>query len=166
VTRRILPALLALVLSTVAAACGNEDAGSSYSSCIDLASLPEVTLPGPISFPEGVHPTEVVEEEGYITASAVADGDVDRVFAPMEKELLDAGYEIINRDYEGFEAELFFTKDDDVAGVVGMRLGPCPEQVTLSVLYDPLETKGGRAALDQARERAEQRSGSSGPPTE
>jgi hypothetical protein len=153
------PAMVLLLLVLMSSACGSDQTGSGYSSCIDLSALPEQSFPGPLSLPAAAHVTDVAEGDGYLTVAAVANGDVDTVFGPMEQELTDAGFEIISRDYEGFEAEIFFSRSDEVAGVVRIRLGPCPDQVTLSVLYDPLETEGGRRAVEQARDRVEERTG-------
>lgn len=91
--------------------------------------------------------------KGFVTVVGVADMTVEEIYGPAEAELVDSGFTIINRDFEGFEAELFFAKGNDTAGAVRMRIGPCPDQVTLTYLYDPLESKKGRAALEKARKR-------------
>lgn len=163
------PVALVAALAMLAAlgACTSEADGSRYASCIDLGAVEERAVPEPLAVPEGARVTELVEQEGYVVLSAVAEGGVDDVYGPMEEELKAGGFEIVGRDYEGFEAELFFVSErdgagedggDSSAGVVRVRLGPCPEQVTLSILYDPIETGAGRAAIERARQRAARRS--------
>lgn len=147
----VLVAALALLTS-----CSRGEAGSRYASCIDLDAVEDRAIPEPLTLPEDVRVTELEEEEGFTVISAVADSDVDGVYAPMERRLEEAGFDVIGRDYEGFEAELFFVSERESAGVVRIRIGPCPDQVTLSILYDPIETKEGRDAIDRAREEREE----------
>ncbi len=157
-------ALAAALMLLAAPACNDDAVGSRYASCIDLAAAGDRPIPDPLVLPEGAHVTELVEEEGFVVLHAVADGSVDDVYEPMEQELRRAGFDVVGRDYEGFEAELFLVSGEDSAGVARLRVGPCPEQVTLSILYDPLETKEGRAAVEEARRRAERRGATIPPP--
>lgn len=63
------------------------------------------------------------------------------------------GYDVIGNDYEGFEAEIFFARERKSQGVVSMRERPCRGLVTVSVLYDPVDTDEGRDMLDKTRKR-------------
>lgn len=69
----------------------------------------------------------------------------------MRVELTGKRFDIINTDYEGFEAELYFAKGDSLAGIASMREGPCDGYVQLNVVYDPLETAAGREAVRKTR---------------
>jgi hypothetical protein len=135
--------------------CGDDDdqPASRYSSCIDLGDLEEKRTPKDLKLPDGLYVTVVERSKGFVTVIGVADMTVEEIYAPSETALVDSGFEIINRDFEGFEAELFFAKSNDTAGAVRIRIGPCPDQVTLTYLYDPLESKAGRDALEKARKR-------------
>ena len=103
--------------------------------------------------PEELTVTAVERSKGFVTVIGVADMSVEEIYGPAETALVDSGFAIINRDFEGFEAELFFAKGNDTAGAARIRIGPCPVQVTLTYLYDPLESKAGREALEKARKR-------------
>lgn len=76
---------------------------------------------------------------------------VEELFEEMRAELLDEGFDIINTDYEAFEAELFFAKGDSLAGIASLREGPCDGFVKVHVVYDPLETAAGRKAVRKTR---------------
>ena len=103
--------------------------------------------------PEELTVTAVERSKGFVTVIGVADMSVEEIYKPAEAALVDSGFAIINRDFEGFEAELFFAKGNDTAGATRIRIGPCPDQVMLTYLYDPLESKAGREALEKARKR-------------
>lgn len=137
----------------VLGACADEQEGARYSSCIDLDDVTEQQPPSDLQLPDELKVTNVTRSKGFVTVTGVADANVEEIYGPSETALVDSGFTIINRDFEGFEAELFFAKGDDTAGAVRIRIGPCPDQVTLTILYDPLESKAGKAALDKARKR-------------
>jgi hypothetical protein len=109
--------------------------------------------PRDLELPEELVVTAVQRSKGFVTVTGVADSSVEEIYGPSETALVDSGFTIINRDFEGFEAELFFAKGNDTAGAVRIRIGPCPDQVTLTILYDPLESKAGKDALQKARKR-------------
>ena len=141
-------------LCLVIGACGEDSRPASrYSSCIDLGSVGSKRPPHDLQEPEGLTVTAVKRSKGFVTVIGVADSTVEDIYGPSETALVDSGFTIINRDFEGFEAELFFAKGSDTAGAVRIRSGPCPDQVTLTYLYDPLESKAGKEALREARRR-------------
>lgn len=78
---------------------------------------------------------EVSVADGFLTARVVTDQPITVVDPPLQRAILDAGYEILAHDNEGFEAEIFFARGSDTVGTILMREGPCPDQVTLRLRY-------------------------------
>lgn len=79
---------------------------------------------------------------------------VQQLFDDFRPEITDKSLDVINTDFEGFEAELYFAKGNSLAGIVSLREGPCDGYVKVSVIYDPLETAAGREAVRETRKRS------------
>ena len=78
----------------------------------------------------------VADEEikGFRTIDVVTEQQIVAVDPPLQRSILDAGYEILSHDNEGFEAEIFFARGSEV-GTIIMREGPCEGQATLKLRF-------------------------------
>jgi hypothetical protein len=79
--------------------------------------------------------TEVSVADDYLNATAVTDATVVELDPELQRALVNAGYEIIGHDNEGFEAEIFFARSQETLGTFRLREGPCEGQVTVRFLY-------------------------------
>ena len=82
--------------------------------------------------------TEVVAasvRKGFLTARGVTETSIVELYPQLSRALLDEGYDIVNGDNEGFEAEIFFRRGRGTTGTYLLREGPCEGQVTLTLLY-------------------------------
>ena len=120
-------------------------------------------LPGDFPWPSGIALTEAHSTKEFVTLEGFADGTVDEFFERAETLLLDEGFDIVNTDYEGFEAELYFAKGDSLAGITSLREGPCDGYVKVNVVYDPLDTAAGREAVRKTRRLSGQGPGDATP---
>jgi hypothetical protein len=111
--------------------------------------MPEV--PADFPWPDGITLTRAELKKKFVTLEGFGDRSVEQFFASSRAELDDQGFDVINTDFEGFEAELYFAKRDSLAGIVALREAPCDGYVKVTVLYDPLETEAGRKAVRRTR---------------
>ena len=91
-------------------------------------------LPTDIPLSEWGVVSDVMVAKGFVTATVTTDTQIIELFPPVARSLLDAGYETISADNEGFEAEIFFSRGPRTTGNVIMREVACDE-VTLKLLY-------------------------------
>lgn len=81
----------------------------------------------------------VVEElevtDGFLAGRAISETQIVELYPVMARATVDAGYEILSGDNEGFEAEIFFVRGKDTTGTFVLREGPCGDQVTIRLLY-------------------------------
>jgi hypothetical protein len=87
----------------------------------------------------------------FVVVEGFSERTVEELFESSQPVLTDNGFDIINTDFEGFEAELYFAKARSLAGIVSLREGPCDGYVKVNVIYDPLETAAGREAVRKTR---------------
>ena len=71
------------------------------------------------------------ESKGFRTVEVVSEQEIVAIDPPLQRSLLEAGYEILSHDNEGFEAEIFFARGSQTVGTIIMREGPCEGQATL-----------------------------------
>ena len=90
-------------------------------------------------------------DKKFIAIEGFSERSVEELFADVQPDLIEKGFDIINTDFEGFEAELYIAKAESLAGIVALREGPCDGYVKVNVLYDPLETAEGRKAVRKTR---------------
>ena len=95
--------------------------------------------------------TSAQVDKKFIAIEGFSERSVEDLFESVQPELTDKGFDIINTDFEGFEAELYIAKGESLAGIVALREGPCDGYVKVNVLYDPLETEEGRKAIRKTR---------------
>ena len=102
--------------------------------------------------PAGVTLTSAQVKKKFIAIEGFSESSVEELFEGVRPDLIDKGFDIINTDFEGFEAELYIAKGASLAGIVALREGPCDGYTKVNVLYDPLETAEGRKAVRKTRE--------------
>ena len=121
-------------------------------SCtIPPAIDPPSNLPADFPQPEGVALTEFQVKKEFVATEGYDRRSVDELFDAAGPALTDNGFDVVNSDYEGFEAELYFAKGDQLAGIVALREAVCDGYVKVNVIYDPLETKAGKEAVRETR---------------
>ena len=113
--------------------------------------IPE-DLPDDFPWPDDISLTQAQLKKKYVMLEGFSKRSVEELFATVQPQVRAEGFDIINTDYEGFEAEIYFAKEDSLAGIASMREGPCDGYVKVNVIYDPLETKAGRKAIRKTRE--------------
>lgn len=146
-------AILAVGSLFALAACSSEPSTGRPAAACSLP--PKVELPSDIPadfpLPPDVMVTQAELTKRFVTVTGFGRQSVQELFDATHAELKDKGFDIINTDFEGFEAELYFAKGDSLAGIASMREGPCDGYVKVGVVYDPLETEAGRKAVRKTR---------------
>lgn len=143
---------LALALVTLLlAACGGSDdpsdqAGAPQDPAVcstdepvaqqDLALLPE-GLP----LDEWGTVVKVAEKLGYVGAEAISELTIVELYPEIARAVRAGDYATISGENEGFEAEIFFQKGDDL-GTFLLRKGPCKGQVRIKLIYGHAPEKG------------------------
>ena len=147
-----LAVLVAACLFSLAACTSEPSTGRPTAAC-SLPPKAEVPAEIPADFPwlGDVMVTQAELTKKFVTVTGFGRQSVQELFDTTQAELTDKGFDIINTDFEGFEAELYFAKGDSLAGIASMREGPCDGYVKVSVVYDPLETEAGREAVRRTR---------------
>lgn len=143
---------LALLLVLLGGCAGTDEPSTPVGSCtLPPAIEAPAGLPADLPWPEGVELTEARSNKRFVALVGFGRGSVDYFFERGRIALEDNRFDIINTDYEGFEAELYFAKGNSLAGITSLREGPCDGHVRVNVVYDPLETAAGREAVRKTR---------------
>ena len=79
---------------------------------------------------------DVGRRRGFSSLTLVTDETVVELYPQLARGLVESGHEILAGDNEGFEAEIFFGLRDGTTGRYVLREGPCPDEVTLHILYE------------------------------
>ena len=137
--------------------CSTSSSGDSVQDepAAACAPPPTIALPSlPSDFPtfDEVDPTRAEVKKKFIAVEGFTRRSVEELFKAARPELVGKGFDVINTDFEGFEAELYFAKGASLAGIVALREGPCDGYVKVNVIYDPLETAAGRKAVKKTRQ--------------
>lgn len=150
--RCVLLVAIGVLVSFGAGCSAQRSAGAPAATC---TLPPEVAIPDRIPpdfpWPQGASVTEAEHSKKFVAIEGFDDRSVEELFEETQRELTQKRFDIINTDFEGFEAELYFAKGDSLAGIASMREGPCDGYVKVNVVYDPLETEAGRAAVRKTR---------------
>jgi hypothetical protein len=142
----------ALVLSLLSACSTEAGGGEPVASCSMPPSIGSPTgLPEDFPRLEGVDLTEFQLKKKFVATEGFDRRSVEELFEAFRPVLIDEGFDIVNSDFEGFEAELYFAKGNSLAGIVALREAPCDGYVKVNVIYDPLETEAGRKAVKKTR---------------
>jgi hypothetical protein len=153
-SRRLGAALVAIAAPvTLFVACSEPAPESRPVSTCSLP--PEIDVPDsiPSDFPwaDEVGITQAQLTKKFVSITGFGEPTVEELYEAMGAELADKGFDIINTDFEGFEAELYFAKGNSLAGIAAIREAPCDGYVKMNVVYDPLETAAGREAVRKTR---------------
>lgn len=152
--RRAGAMLVAISVVLLTTACSS-DPGGDAAPAAACTLPPEVEVPKDIPadfpWPEKVSLTEAQTTKRFVALAGFGEGSVKEYFESARAELSDRDFDIINTDFEGFEAELYFAKGNSLAGITALREGPCDGYVKVNVVYDPLETAEGREAVRKTR---------------
>lgn len=142
----------ALVLSLLSACSAEAEGEEPVASC---SLPPSIGSPSdlPADFPaiEGVSLTEVELKKKFVATEGYDRRSVEELFDAARPVLEEHGFDVVNSDFEGFEAELYFAKGDSLAGIVALREAVCDGYVKVNVIYDPLETEAARKAVRKTR---------------
>lgn len=143
-----------LVVCLFLGACSNErDLVDPVAAC---TPAPEIAtpqdLPEDFPWPGDITLTRADVKKKFIALEGYSERTVEELFESVRPSITSAGFDIINTDYEGFEAELYIAKGAGLAGILSLREGPCDGYVKVNVIYDPLETAAGREAVKKTRE--------------
>lgn len=95
--------------------------------------------------------TEFQLKKKFVATEGFDRRSVEELFEAFRPVLADEGFDVVNSDFEGFEAELYFAKGNSLAGIVALREAACDGYVKVNVIYDPLETAAGRKAVKKTR---------------
>ena len=155
-TDRVAAMACVLACAVPLAACSSGDTGSRYAACAEPGAAEKSRiLPHDMPLLAEAELTDVTTEKGFVAISGIAtDATVDNLYDSMVRTVRDNGFDVLSQENEGFEAEVYFSRSTDVAGMASLRKGPCPSQVTYSVLYDPLETKKAKRITAKTRRAA------------
>jgi hypothetical protein len=142
------------LLSSFVSGCSAEARNDGpVASCTPPASIPTpADVPSDFPWPEDVSLTKAQLKKEFVMLEGFSERSVDELFAGMRPDVIAEGFDIINTDYEGFEAEIYFAKENSLAGIASLREGPCDGYVKVNVIYDPLETTEGRKSVRKTRE--------------
>lgn len=144
--------VVALLVASLGACTGDTNDIRPAAACRlpkTLDSPPE--FPADLPWPGDVRLTQAKVNKQFVSVEGYSKRSVEHLFTSVRPHLTRNGFDIINTDYEGFEAELFIAKGDGLAGIVSLREALCDGYVKVNVLYDPLETSAGREAVRKTR---------------
>lgn len=79
---------------------------------------------------------EVGRRRGFTAVKLISQETVVELYPQFARALLEGDHVIVSGDNEGFEAEIFFTLRDGRPGRYVLREGPCPDDVTVTILYE------------------------------
>ena len=135
--------------------CADSDSDTSATPTASCSLPPAIEapagLPLDLPWPDNVDLTEARSNKRFVALVGFGEGTVEDFFESARTALEEKEFDIINTDYEGFEAELYFAKGNSLAGITSLREGPCDGHVKVNVVYDPLETAAGREAVRKTR---------------
>lgn len=126
-----------LLASLVACGGGPDGPGSSTATpCEETTPLEDLArLPEDLPFEDWGTITYLRRKKGFAVVRLVSDTTVVELHPKIARAILDAGYEIVGADNEGFESEIFFKPQGKETGYFQLREGPCDGQVTTSMIF-------------------------------
>lgn len=130
--------MFAAAASVALGACsGGDGSGATATPC---PGRPSVAAPSSLHrVLDQTHRGDVVEvgrRRGFSAVTVVTRESVVELYPQLARGLVEGGHEILAGDNEGFEAEIFFGLRDGTTGRYVLREGPCPDEVTLHILYE------------------------------
>lgn len=133
-----------LALAVVASSCAGDDTHKPEARpCPSPTPIEDrAILPADLMLERFATVTDAEVKKGFLGAEAIATTSVVEVYPPLARQLVDAGYDILSSDNEGFEAEIFFARGKRTTGTYLLREGPCKGQVTIRLLYGSKRYRG------------------------
>jgi hypothetical protein len=117
--------------------CGGDEPRAEATSCPRAASVaPPKTIPNVLDQTARGDVVQVGRRRGFTAVKLITEETVVELYPQLARGLIEGGHEIVSGDNEGFEAEIFFALRDGRAGRYVLREGPCPEDVTVHILYE------------------------------
>ena len=92
-----------------------------------------------LPLPTGASVTQVKQAKGFVTVTALTTASIDDVYVEMQAIMKTEGFTILNAENETTDAEIFFARYADVAGVARLKPGACSGDLSVKVIYDPLD---------------------------
>jgi hypothetical protein len=115
---------------------GSGRAATAGGGCADPVPVPArrlAALPEALELHKSGTVTKVTTAPRYVSAEAVAEGTLDRLYEGFPGTLSGAGYAVVAKEYEGIEADYFFSGPRGESGSVKLIEGPCEGQVTIQL---------------------------------
>lgn len=117
--------------------CGGDEPRARPTPCPRATPVePPETIPAVLDQTHRGDVVEVGRRRGFTAVKMVTTETVVELYPQLARALFDGGHEIVSGDNEGFEAEIFFELRDGRAGRYVLREGPCPDDVTVHILYE------------------------------
>ena len=120
-------------------ACGGGSGGEPAAGATPCATPREAGdltgLPSDIPFREWGTVTYHSSRKDFEVVRFVSETTVVELHPKIARAVMDAGYEIVGADNEGFESEIFFKPGGKATGFFQLREGPCKGQVTTSMIF-------------------------------
>jgi hypothetical protein len=146
--------LLVLVCLIFTTACSDASGSSSESNCVSPAPLHrDLELPPELPLTDELTLTRARVQKESAVVEGFQETSVKQAYKQLRKSVTAHGYKTVTFDFEGFEAEIFFSDKSISAGALRLREGPCNGQVTVTLLFDPIDTAAGKRILNEARTR-------------
>lgn len=127
-----------IVASILLVACNASDGGprAAASPCTTPAPVADLSdVPEDFPFEEWGTVTYLRTRRGFAVVRFVSETSVVELHPQIARAVIDAGYEIVGADNEGFESEIFFKPGGTRTGYFQLREGPCKGQVTTTMIF-------------------------------
>lgn len=143
---RIAAAAVATACIAVAGCSSDGDAVSTEpSACPDPVPAARTDgIPSDVAIADFGTVTAVQRKRDFIGVEVISTQKIVEIYPPLARSIVDARYQILSGDNEGFEAEIFFARGKRVTGTYLLRQGPCGDQVTIKLVYTTRQPAGGR----------------------
>jgi hypothetical protein len=131
------PALALSVLMALSLACSGEEEPQAQPERCEIP--PEADNVDLVPEDLGLRRFGTITEAGRrgrrLTATLVTETEINLLYPPLARKLLDSGYFMVSSENEGTDAEIFFARGR-IAGVYLMKHGrPCGDLVELKLDY-------------------------------
>jgi hypothetical protein len=128
--------LAASIVLAASLACGGDEQKAEPTPCEIPPEADTVDLvPEDLGLSEFGTITEAGRSGRRLTATLVTETEINLLYPPLARKLLDSGYFMISSENEGTDAEIFFARRR-ISGVYLMKMGrPCGDLVTLTLDY-------------------------------
>jgi hypothetical protein len=129
--------LIVAVAIVTTAACGGDSSPTTQPTSCEIP--PPATnadiVPKDLGLSQHGTITEAGRSGRRLTATLVTETEINLLYPPLARKLLDSGYFMVSSENEGTDAEIFFARKR-ISGVYLMKHGrPCGDLVTLTLDY-------------------------------